>query len=536
MVLAFAAVADAQGPVFHERFAPDPAEDLALGARVASGTLPAVLQTRSGLVEAPDAAFESLRQGDVYGGPAAADQGSTFLLDRLTSRPERVRYDSPFRPSVIPFKRLYAFDRVDASFSLGVSDESLRPVPLGGEAEAGEDVFFADIEVDVLAGEPARIPHVAAGSRLLLLDTEPKRQLEVLRDGADNWFVRAAESGRVRLLMELSADRRAFGETYPPISWTDLRPFRPSIPPAVRAVADQVAEHIGVSQTESPSHALHLLVDYFRRFRDSDELPRASNQAELYRELSFGQKGVCRHRAYAFLVTAQAVGLPTRLVHNEAHAWVEVFNAERWTRIDLGGAAAQVERPLDNRPSINHKPPPDPFSWPRGAERGELLSQAAAQASGQARSNGEEAAETAPHGARPGEPDVAAGPADDASPAPRSGGMGSLARRGLRSLLGLTQPDPPASKVQISLEVRGDEVTRGAPITVSGRAMRQGRPCAMARLDVLLGSSQRVVGSVATGREGYFLGQVSVPADTPVGDQSLDIRLGAGCESAEAPE
>ena len=40
------------------------------------------------------------------------------------------------------------------------------------------------------------------------------------------------------------------------------------------------------------------------------------------------------------MITANALGIPTRLVENEAHAFVEVWFPERsWQRIDLGGAA-----------------------------------------------------------------------------------------------------------------------------------------------------------------------------------------------------
>ena len=55
------------------------------------------------------------------------------------------------------------------------------------------------------------------------------------------------------------------------------------------------------------------------------------------------QKGVCRHRAFAFLVTALGLGIPARMVANEAHAWVEVRGETGWQRIDLGGAAAAIE-------------------------------------------------------------------------------------------------------------------------------------------------------------------------------------------------
>ena len=58
---------------------------------------------------------------------------------------------------------------------------------------------------------------------------------------------------------------------------------------------------------------------------------------DVYLDLALSQRGVCRHRAFAFLVTALHLGIPTRMVVNEAHAWVEVSDGTLWHRIDLGG-------------------------------------------------------------------------------------------------------------------------------------------------------------------------------------------------------
>src|SRR6185503_18059339 len=93
------------------------------------------------------------------------------------------------------------------------------------------------------------------------------------------------------------------------------------------------------------------------------------------------QKGVCRHRAFAFLVTALGLGISARVVTNEAHAWVEIEADGLFRRIDLGGAAGAIdEGTADARPA--HRPPPDAFGWPQSdsgsgsqaAERGRRAS------------------------------------------------------------------------------------------------------------------------------------------------------------------
>src|SRR5690606_17097450 len=81
-------------------------------------------------------------------------------------------------------------------------------------------------------------------------------------------------------------------------------------------------------------------------------------------------RGVCRHRAYAFVVTAGALGLSSRLVQNEAHAWVEVFDGDGFVRVDLGGAALDLDMPALDPSLPLHIPPRDPFFWPPGQAGG----------------------------------------------------------------------------------------------------------------------------------------------------------------------
>ncbi len=539
---------DASGPVPHEKFELDPAEDLHWGATTARGAMPAAVRTRSGVVAAPDPAQGALAGGQVYGGTSTQTSvDASYRLDRLTTRPQSVRYDAPFRPTVMPFKRVYAFDRIEPSLSLGVFDQTLQPVPMGGMAEAHEDLFFADFEVNLTAEVPVRIPSVGPGARVRALQVEPPMPVEIVEDGAGNWFARSQASGRARFVMQLSIDRRSFGDAYPPIGWEALEGQVPPVPPEARTAARRVIEHIGIEDPESPAHALHALIDYFRRFRDSEQLPTSTTPRELYLELSLEQKGVCRHRAYAFLVTAQVLGLPTRLVHNEAHAWVEVADDERWYRIDLGGAATRVNAEREEQ-APPHQPPPDPFSWPRGGQPGAALAEPARSAASRSRALETEQPGSPTRGVQRSTASRAREPEGDAGPnvggEPTRSSQAKTRGDGLRAApddepsatLGkwwaaaVRKPEPPPP--EISLKIHEAEVKRGSPLVVSGRATRQGKPCRLARLDVILksGETQRVAGSVATDRDGYFLGQVTIPRDSPVGSHSLLARIGAGCE------
>ena len=83
------------------------------------------------------------------------------------------------------------------------------------------------------------------------------------------------------------------------------------------------------------------LSDYFRAFMPGEQIEQ---DGSVYERLTLSQIGVCRHRSYAFMVTARALGIPTRYVTNQVHAFVEVLDPSgRWRRVDLGGEGIAPE-------------------------------------------------------------------------------------------------------------------------------------------------------------------------------------------------
>ena len=191
-VLIASARAGADPTILHEFIPPDPGEDVTFAATTLEGDLPAAIQTPSGLATAPDPRRSPVAD-HVYGG-ATTDDGpdSTYEPDRDTRRPNVENYDDPFTPATAPFKRLRAYDWVDADYSLRVRDKSLRALPVGGSAGNGDEPFYGDLSVDLIPGQPVRIPTVGPGARILRMHVNPEVPVEVLRDGADNWFVRGA--------------------------------------------------------------------------------------------------------------------------------------------------------------------------------------------------------------------------------------------------------------------------------------------------------------------------------------------------------
>ncbi|HTA91282.1 MAG TPA: transglutaminase-like domain-containing protein [Polyangiaceae bacterium] len=499
-VLAFALPAHADGPIVHEYIAPDATEDLRMGATTQDGQMPAAIDTRSGVLAAP-AEQRSAPSQVAYGGSATPDSiDASYRIDRDTSRPESVRYDDPFIPAVTPFKRLYAYDALDEGFELVVHDKLLRPIEVGGDARPDEDQFYGDLFVDIVPGVPVRIPSVGPGARVLVARSEPALKFELVRDGADNWFIVGDARQRLRLVLELSIPRRVFGSEFGDASWAELARSVPPLPPAARAAATDVLSSMGISQSQRPRDAVRALVNYFRTFAPSDDAPHAVSGAALYSELAQSRKGVCRHRAYVFVVSALALGIPARLVRNEAHAWVEVSDGLSWHRVDLGGAASHIDYEQHSS-EHQHQPPADPYQWPPGSESAQDLSAQASNAGLKPGASGAPASSAAPaHASRP---PAAAGSGANEPPAQR---------------------DDPHVSADVSVAAEEHELHRGARLHVSGTARTDQELCAFSRVDIALRDktgAEHWLGALATDQSGKYDGRVALPLELEVGDYSV---------------
>ncbi|MBX3218458.1 MAG: transglutaminase domain-containing protein [Labilithrix sp.] len=543
LVLALTPPAIAQrslrSPTLHEPIPPDPREDVALSVSL-DGDLPAAIDTPRGLVSAPDPA-RPFGTGEAPYSPAPKNDapGSTFRPDRNTARPDALPYDDPFSPSTAPFKRLAAYDTVDANYTLSVRDAHAAPLAVSPTPtpDASEEHFYADMVVDLAAGRKVRIPSVGPGARVLRaragVQTDDVR-FTLYKDGAENWFIEGDATTRVRLVMEVSAPRAAFGGDFGSPTRAELRAV-PPLPPNVQAAAAQVAQKIGVTPRSAPREVVTKLVTYFRAFQDSEEPP--TGRGDIYLDLALQQKGVCRHRSFAFLVTALYLGIPTRMISNEAHAWVEVDDGHMWRRIDLGGAGRTLHDPLSA--NLPYEPPPDPFAWPQGSTRGEELADRARRAGADA------PAAPGPSGvASAAPPSRTAGASSAGAVDETTGGMSSGSGSGasggasggggtstsLRPVVAPGPDDRPASSVTMTLG--GTDARRGAPLAIRGQVSAEGEPCGHVAVEVVLRSRAQgdvPVGVLATDERGNYAGALVLPASVPLGDYEAHARtLGDG--------
>jgi hypothetical protein len=283
-------------------------------------------------------------------------------MDRQTRSAQgtRLQYQEVFTPSVQPFKRSTAHDMVDELGRLTVRDPSLRAITVGEAApehwrDRRRARFVGELLVELSSSWPTPIPGVAGEQRVVRYATSDNESVEFLQDGAGNLFARRVQSGTVRLTYVIEAPDFSFAvDRAPALAVSEVaasvpESLRPTAPSWLEERARRVFSQLNIDPQGRFDLILSQLVGHFRAFRDA-ELP--GQGANLYVELATGGVGACRHRAYAMMLTMQALGIPARYVGNEAHAWVELYIPNTgWSRVDLGGwdvpldARAPSERP-----------------------------------------------------------------------------------------------------------------------------------------------------------------------------------------------
>jgi hypothetical protein len=285
-------------------------------------------------------------------------------------------YHEVFNPAVFPYKRMTVVDAVGEDGALTLRDGQKNPVESSsGRVQRGRDPFYGSVVVDFNADKAVPLPTPAAGVRVVSYRTTPAVAVRFVADGADNLFALAARGGRYRLVYLVEAEPRYFaGPLWERGTW---RPrladvpaaLLPALPRRVQHEARTVLRRLGVRDGAGADYgkALDRLVEYFRAFTLADLAP--GNGESMYLRLAQQQRGACRHRSYAFVITALAAGIPARYVENELHVFVEVYvplpgGDGYWRRINLGGAPLQQRIIEGDNKVAYHEKGGDPFPRP----------------------------------------------------------------------------------------------------------------------------------------------------------------------------
>ncbi len=370
------AIADAAAPrhVLHEDVpAPGSGSSPLVGDAPRPGQNPAGFSSGEKIL--PEPSHDAPGSGEpVLGRPGfAADRQTSERPDLNTGPDGTLHYVSVFNPDVLPFKRMSSLDAVKDDETLFIARTALVELPVGGTTDASRDRFWGSVVIQLQPGVDVALPSVAPDMRILSYETEPPATLTFSKDGADNFYVRsddASAHGTYRLVFLVDADAGYFapalptGQHYSAAMVHRLAPpeLLPEMPDGVRRAAERSLRELGIDEHTALPDAFNKLVYYFRAFSAKDP---PSPSGDVYRDLFSSQAGVCRHRSFAFMITANALGIPTRYVQNEAHAFVEVWFPERgWQRIDLGGAALRMEVEGADGKTLHRPRAEDPFAKP----------------------------------------------------------------------------------------------------------------------------------------------------------------------------
>ena len=96
------------------------------------------------------------------------------------------------------------------------------------------------------------------------------------------------------------------------------------------------------------AHARDLQIDVLIRFFESFtnkplNIAISASEADKWAARLQQRCGDCRHRAMLMMQMAQKLNIPTRLVTNAVHAFVQVGTEDGWLNIDLGGKPAKYQ-------------------------------------------------------------------------------------------------------------------------------------------------------------------------------------------------
>lgn len=325
---------------------------------VGEGEAPALsMETRDDeLVYGKDGPVPDGRFDEPYGSLNPFSSANT--LDENTDRVNSLKYFASFEPSVIPYKRVVAQNRVMHSggdYRMVLEAGSREPVEVEPFVGVDEELFWGNFMIRMERDQWQPLASVSPSQRIVEVHAEPPVDLRFSRDNAGNFFVRSDQRGMVRLVVKIAVDPYYFSGEFGDVDWGSFtRLDKPEFPQSARASARAVLATLGVSTEMRPAEVMYSMVEYFRDFEGRAFPDELKGQGDLYETIAREKIGVCRHRSLAFVITAQYLGIPARYVYNEAHAFAEIeWPGQGWRRVDLGGAADELNAASDGNRSVH---------------------------------------------------------------------------------------------------------------------------------------------------------------------------------------
>lgn len=263
-----------------------------------------------------------------------------------------------FEPPLGALKRWQVLDGLGSDYLIFLRDNTTTPLAVSGGDY--DHIFYGALNVTLIEGVYFRIPNPTPDSVLLSYYFE-NASVEFFKDPADNYYVLAdydADPDTIgsyvnTLYFTFGTDGAYFDLDIPAGLTTADEPVEllPDISSNVRTSVQYFLDTVDEERVQNLDGETSLslivtnLTGYFSNFTEgTGDVPNPSGNLDIYETIALNKIGACRHRAFAFFVTANTLGVPTRYVANEAHCFVEVYipngsySDSNWHRINLGGA------------------------------------------------------------------------------------------------------------------------------------------------------------------------------------------------------
>ncbi len=294
------------------------------------------------------------------------------------------------------FKRWQVMDSTSRFYRLYIQERAENIL-----LENSEDynrIYYLSLNVSSKSSELFPLPTPAPDSEVLYYyyNNTNGTTLEFYRDSADNLYMEPNQDENATLYLMLGTSDDYRKTDYLSGTWllSDIpKEAKQEVP---EMVSDTTVDLLDNDLFGTSLHDLHeeddvvtiieSLVEYYgddfsRINSDSDyDVPNPDQGDNLYRHITEGLVGAGRHRAFGFFITANSLGLPTRYVSNDVHAFVEIYipftsgySAANWRLVDLEGYPIISE--TEPRPGdiLNTGTQLFGDSWTRNVEKGDMM-------------------------------------------------------------------------------------------------------------------------------------------------------------------
>lgn len=228
-------------------------------------------------------------------------------------------------------KRGMAYDAIDLNYTAYIAQPQQIPLELS-DVEY-EMRFLGQIPLGDVTTTPIAIPSVSPTANIISYSSSaPDLSFHFFKDGADNYYT-AASGHASRHTVELTIMTTANLSYYHP--YDTIIPetllvyqipgnIKHTPPQSVCEKAALVIDALGLTGETNVKRILTRMVQYFSNFTEGD-IPTPEQEPDLYLAVALAQHGACYPRSFSFFITANSIGIPTRLVVNDCHAFVEVY-------------------------------------------------------------------------------------------------------------------------------------------------------------------------------------------------------------------